>query len=78
MIKLILTHPGCPGGAAAVAVERLKKAKLNARLEGEDIISVTDPSQSDLAIETLKKIGFRVSPVGGRKPGRPAAGPEAE
>jgi hypothetical protein len=63
MIKLIVTHPSCPGGAAAVAVERLKKAKLDARLEGEDIISVTDSSQSDVAIETLKKSGFRAFPA---------------
>jgi hypothetical protein len=62
MIKLIVTHPSCPGGAAAVAVERLKKAELDARLEGEDVICVTDP-QSDVAIETLKKSGFRSFPA---------------
>jgi len=62
MIKLVVTHPSCPGGAAAVAVERLKKAELDARLEGEDVICVTDP-QSDVAIETLKKSGFRSFPA---------------
>ena len=36
--------------------------KRLSRLEGEDVICVTDP-QSDVAIETLKKSGFRSFPA---------------